>query len=255
MRALTAVRGAVGFLSRVPVGHSEAGWEAFRRTPAAVPVVGYLLGGAVAAAVLVPGALVGAPAPAVALGLVVAVYGLTGVTHVDGVADLGDAAAVHGSPADRRAVLKDTTVGTGGVLAVAVVVAGLALAGLALADLPLRVAAAVVVASEVGAKAALATLVCVGDAPHEGLGSALTTESAPRDALGVAAVAAPAAVLAWPAVAVGAAALAAAAVVAALVFRWATRRVGGVNGDVLGATNELARVAALHAGVVAWTLS
>ena len=28
---------------------------------------------------------------------------------------------------------------------------------------------------------------------------------------------------------------------------------GGVNGDVFGAVNELARIVALHAGVVAWT--
>jgi adenosylcobinamide-GDP ribazoletransferase len=39
----------------------------------------------------------------------------------------------------------------------------------------------------------------------------------------------------------------------AVVWRWARPSLGGVNGDVLGATIELARVAALHAGVVVWT--
>ncbi len=33
---------------------------------------------------------------------------------------------------------------------------------------------------------------------------------------------------------------------------WARARLDGVTGDVIGAANELARVAALHTGLVAW---
>jgi adenosylcobinamide-GDP ribazoletransferase len=45
-----------------------------------------------------------------------------------------------------------------------------------------------------------------------------------------------------------------AGVLAGLVpFWWARRRLGGVSGDVMGAANELARLVALHAGVIAWT--
>ncbi|TVT93597.1 adenosylcobinamide-GDP ribazoletransferase, partial [Haloferax volcanii] len=40
-----------------------------------------------------------------------------------------------------------------------------------------------------------------------------------------------------------------------LVRSWGRARLGGVSGDLLGATNELARAAAVHAGVVTWTLS
>ncbi|WP_241990620.1 adenosylcobinamide-GDP ribazoletransferase, partial [Halorubrum sp. CGM5_25_10-8B] len=58
-----------------------------------------------------------------------------------------------------------------------------------------------------------------------------------------------------PTTGVAAAAITAAVVVAALAFAWARSRLGGVSGDVLGATNELARVVGLHAGVIAWTLS
>jgi adenosylcobinamide-GDP ribazoletransferase len=247
---LTALRGAVGFLSRLPVGHSEPAWESFRRTPTVVPAVGYLLGTLVALPLLLP-----LPAATTAIVFVVGIYALTGITHVDGVADLGDALVVHGDAEDRRAVLKDTTVGTGALLAVVLVVAGLVLAGLTLADLPLVVAVAVVVTAEVGAKAALAGLVCVGDAAHEGLGSALTTNAQPRDALVVALLAMPALLLSWPTLQVGVAVLLTAAGVALLTYRWASSHLGGVSGDVLGATNELARVAGLHAGVIAWTLS
>jgi adenosylcobinamide-GDP ribazoletransferase len=247
---VTAIRGALGFLSRLPVGHSEPAWESFRRTPTVVPLVGYLLGALVALPLFLP-----LPEATTALVFVVGLYALTGITHVDGVADLGDALVVHGDADDRRAVLKDTTVGTGALLAVLLVVAGLVLAGLALADLPVRLAVAVVVTAEVGAKAALAGLVCVGDAAHEGLGSALTTNARPRDALVVALLAAPALLLTWPRLRVGVTVLLAATGVALLTHRWASANLGGVSGDVLGATNELARVAGLHAGVIAWTLS
>ncbi|MDZ5811154.1 adenosylcobinamide-GDP ribazoletransferase [Halorubrum sp. AD140] len=251
--AAPALRGAVGFLTRIPVGRSEAEWAAFARAPWAFPVVGYLVGGLVALPLLVP-----APAPTLALAFPLALYAVTGITHLDGVADLGDAAVVHGDPEERRAVLKDSALGVGGTVALVAVVLGLATAALGLVEAAtarngLLTAAGIVVASEVGAKAATAALVCVDDAAHEGLGSALTEGAASRDALPVLALASPAAVFAWPRVLPGVAALLAALATAGLLRRWACRRLGGVSGDVLGATNELARVAALHAGVIAWT--
>lgn len=257
---LTALRGAVGFLSRLPVGRSAAAWEAFGARPVAFPLAGWLLGGLVATTTLLPG-----PAATRGLALVAAVYLLTGPTHADGIADLGDAAAVHGDPAERRTVLRDSDLGAGGALALAVVVGGLFTAGVALASLPTQIAVGLVVASEVAAKTAMATLVCLGTATHEGLASALTATTTARDLPPVALAAAPAALLVWPAVATtGAAWIAtgattaaflAAGVVAAGLLWWARARLGGVNGDVFGAANELTRVLAIHTGVVVWTLS
>ncbi|EMA62824.1 adenosylcobinamide-GDP ribazoletransferase [Halorubrum kocurii] len=258
---LTALRGALGFLTRVPVGRDEAAWEAFSRSPWTFPVVGYLVGGLLAVPLLLASPPASAPAPTVALAFVLAVYVVTGIGHLDGVADLGDAAVVHGDREERRRALKDSALGVGGTVALALVVLGLATAALALIEIaaaaggsgaPLA-ALGIVVAAEVGAKAATATLVCVGDAPHEGLGSVLTGESSAGATLPVLALAAPAAPLAWPRLLPGLTALLAALATAALVARWARRRLGGISGDALGATNELARVAALHAGVIAWT--
>ena len=257
---VAALRGALGFLTRVPVGRDEGSWAAFAGAPWTFPVVGYLVGAVVALPLLAP-----APAPTVALAFPLTVYAVTGITHLDGVADLGDAAVVHGGPEERREVMKDSALGVGGTVALVAVVLGLATAALGLADAArpaggvgasvggVAVAVGLVVASEVGAKAATATLVCVGDAAHEGLGSALTDGVGPGAALPALALAAPAALLAWPRLLSGVAALLAALATAGLVRRWARRRIGGVSGDVLGATNELARIAALHAGVIAWT--
>ena len=244
--ALNAFRGALGFLTRLPVGHDERAWEAFRHTPEAFPIAGYVVGGLLALVFAFP-----APDPALAAGFVAWVYLLTGINHTDGLADLGDAAVVHGSPGRRREAMTDTTTGVGAVLALVVAVAALSLAGLALAELPFRAAAGIVLASEVGAKCAMAVVACLGEPAHEGMGSQVAGGS-PIRALGALAVSLPAALVAVPA---STAALVSALVVAFWTHRWANRRLGGISGDVLGATNELSRVAALHAGVIAWTLS
>ncbi|ELZ36790.1 adenosylcobinamide-GDP ribazoletransferase [Halorubrum tebenquichense] len=262
--AVAAFRGAVGFCSRIPVGSGEADWEAFRRRPAALPAVGYALGPLVALPVVAAAAApVRVPSATVAVAFPAWLSLVTGITHLDGVADLGDAAVVHGDADRRRAVLKDSSLGVGGALAVALVVVGLATAGAAVADairLSAGGAAALVVAAEVSARGATAALVCLGDAAHEGLGSALTGESGPRSLAGVALAVAPAVPLAGTlggsaGVRATVAALVAAGVVGLLAFAWARARLGGVSGDVLGATTELARATALHAGVIAWTLS
>jgi len=245
---LTAVRGALGFLSRLPVGHTEAAWEAFVATPAAFPLAGYVVGVLVAVPFLAAGAL---PAPVVATAYLTAVVLVAGVNHADGLADLGDAAVVHGDPDERRAVMRDTTVGVGAVLALGTVLLALALASLAVAALPPLVAVALVVAAEVGAKLSMATLACVGRPSHEGFGATVLDGKRPRHLLAPLVAALPAAALSVPATAL---AVLSGPALALLVARWANRRLDGVGGDAFGAANELARAAALHVGVAAWSL-
>lgn len=246
---LTAIRGALGFLTRLPVAHDDRTWAAFRTTPATLPLAGYVIGGLVAVVFLVP-----IPPATAGVGYALALYGLTGVAHVDGLADLGDAMAVHGDTAARRRAMKDTAVGAGGVLLVVIVVVGVITAGMAIGGRGIGLLA-VVVAAEVAAKLGMATIACVGEATHEGLGSALADPVGPRAALLPALVALPAGVLDWPRVGPAAVALLAGVVGALVVFAWARRRLGGMSGDVLGAANEIGRLVGLHAGVITWTLS
>ncbi|MFB6268923.1 MAG: adenosylcobinamide-GDP ribazoletransferase [Halobacterium sp.] len=250
--AVAAVRGALGFLTRLRVGHSETAWAAFRASPWAFPVAGY----AVSALLAVPFAVQRAPLPpaTIAFAYLVAVFAVTGINHLDGVADAGDAAVVHGDADDRTAVLKDTTVGVGAVAAVGVVLLGLALGAVGVASRPSRIAVGVVVAAEVGAKAGMAAVACLGTAAHEGLGSQFTERASRRDLLAVAAVALPAVAVSWPSPA-AAGALAGAVLAGLAALAWLSRLLGGVNGDVFGVVNEVGRVVGLHVGVVAWTLS
>lgn len=252
MRAVVAlaaaVRGAVAFLTRLPVGGSERSWDAFRATPVAFPLAAYLVGALAGAPLALP-----LPAPTAAAAYLLALYLLTGPTHADGLADVGDAAAVHGDAERRRAVLEDPAVGVGGTLALAVSLLTLALGAVALANLGGVGAFAVALAAEVGAKAGMALLVCLGTPAHEGMGARLAAASDGRALLPVALAALPALLVA-PATGAPAAALASGPAVALLVRRWARPRIGGVSGDVFGAANELGRAVGLHAGAVTWAL-
>lgn len=249
---VAAIRGALGFLTRLPVGGSEAAWTAFRGSPWAFPAAGYPVG--VVVGLVAATAAVGLPRPTVALAALVVLYAVTGIVHLDGVADTGDAAVVHGDASDRLAVLKDTTVGVGAVAAVALVLVGVAGGLFAVAALPVRVALGVVLAAEVGAKLGMAAVAAFGVSPHEGLGSAFTTRSGPRAVAPAVAVAVPAGLVALPSLA-GLTALVGATAAGLVVLRWASGLVGGANGDVFGATNEIGRVVGLHAGVIVWTFS
>ncbi|ADQ68169.1 cobalamin-5'-phosphate synthase [Halogeometricum borinquense DSM 11551] len=257
---LTALRGGLVFLTRLPVGVDEASWDAFRRTPVAFPLVGYGLGALAAIPFLLP-----VPVPTAAALYMAALYVLTGVTHVDGLADVGDAAAVHGDAEERLAVLKDSQTGVGGALALGLALVTLGLGALSVAGTAPQVAFPLVVAAEVGAKTGMATLVCTGESAHEGLGSALIDVNDVSNLVPVAVslVLLPA-LLITPVAGVAGVTTAAFAAVAAASFapvavavlagRWGNEHLGGVSGDVLGTANELGRVAGLHAGVLAWTL-
>ena len=255
------VAGAIGFLSRVPVGRTERAWDAFRKRPATMVAAGYPIGAVLALPMLLVGVLpdvVRVPNTTIAFVFLVWVYLVTGITHLDGVTDLGDAAAVHGDVDRRRAVLKDSAIGAGGALALGAVLVGLTTAGIGLAAVARNApvaAATMVISVEVAAKTGMATTVCLSEPRHEGLGAALLESSGPAALIAVVAVATPAALLTWPRVGpplVGGGLV----LVAALIAKyWAGRALGGVNGDVLGAINELVRIVGLHVGVILWRLS
>lgn len=248
-RWIGAVRGALGFLTRLPVGFRDGDWEAFRTTPAVFPIVGLVAGALAAVPLLAAGTLA---APTVAFGYLLAVYAVTGIHHLDGVADLGDALVVHGDAARRREVLKDTTTGVGALLAVSITVAGLALGGLGLAGLPVGTAVGVAVGAEIGTKFGMGLMASYGQATADGMGKQFTDGASSGSVFVPTVVVLSAATFVWPHP--GAVALCGAVAGIGLPWYWANRYLGGINGDIFGAANEIGRVAGVHLGVIAWTL-
>jgi adenosylcobinamide-GDP ribazoletransferase len=229
--------GALTFLTRVPVR--------LRRAPdlaAAVawfPVVGALVGavvGGVAAglAELVP------PLVAAVVAVLVGVL-VTGAFHEDGLADVADAFAGGWSVDERLAILDDPRHGSYGVAALA---GSLLVRVAALATLGPAAAVAGAVAAHSLARASAVGLMAVAPvARGEGLGAeyARTLPRARAVAAVLAGMGIGALAAGWWVVPLVAAAAAAAAVVGWL----AVRKIGGISGDVLGATEQVAECLAL----------
>jgi adenosylcobinamide-GDP ribazoletransferase len=206
-----------------------------------------LAGAAVAALAAAVGALAVAAGltAGVAAGLALAAgVLLTGALHEDGLADTAD--GLWGGPtrARRLEILRDSRIGTYGVVAL-VIATGLKWQALvALADDPWHLAAATVTAAALSRAAMAGVARALPPARPDGLSAA--TGQPPAGAVALAAALA----LAFAVVLAGPAALAAgcAAVLgAALVARVAWARIGGQTGDILGASQQVAEVAALVA--------
>lgn len=210
------------------------------------PAVGALLGLAVGGVLL---GLTGLGAPP-ALAGVAAVAGyalLTRGLHLDGLADTADALGSYRSAEGALEIMKKPDIGPFGVVAIvlAVAIQAAALAGLSARWWPSALAT---VAAAAAAGRLAVTWACRGGVPAarpHGLGAMVAGTVGPVP-LAVATVAV--AALGLPAVPgrpwQGPAAVLGALAVAVLAQRHAVRRFGGITGDVLGASVEVATVVA-----------
>jgi len=245
-----AIRGAIGFLTRIPVRAGEADWEAFRRVAYSIPLVGYLIGALAGLAFFLP-----VQPPTTVAAYLVILYLVSGITHADGLADVGDAIAVHGDRDRRLDVLKDSATGVGGALALATTLLVLTLGALAFAGVSSMTAFRIALAAEVGAKLGMVLVICYGRPAHDGLGSQLVGTLPPRAFGGALLVSLPVMLFAPQGATMALiGAFVAGPLVGLVMLTWGHRALGGVNGDVIGATNEVARAVALHLGVSAWIL-
>jgi adenosylcobinamide-GDP ribazoletransferase len=172
-----------------------------------------------------------------------------GLHHVDGVLDVGDALMVRGSAQRRRAVLKDTRVGIGGIGALFLVYAPSVAALIALSTAsPLR-AALSLLAGEVAARSAMILTLAYGEPAEAGSSSVLFVRAllGPRHTFAVTlALLAPLPFF-FPMDALAPLAVLAAPLVALLALRLSSMTFGGIGGDVVGATGEVCRAVVLVA--------
>ena len=232
---LADLRRAGQLLTRVPLPDDRAPAAAgtMARALRVYPLVGALIGLAAGLALVAADAL-GLPSPAgplLALGYAAL---LTGALHEDGLADTADGFGVRRPAAERLAIMRDSRIGTYGVLALGLV---LALKVAALAALAPWAACAALVAAGAASRAGFGLVVtALPPARADGLGAGLGRPSRATVliALGFGMALAAAAVGPVPA----AIALGAAAIVGAALAWLARRQVGGYTGDVLGATQQ-----------------
>jgi adenosylcobinamide-GDP ribazoletransferase len=216
------------FETRLPLG-SPRDLGGFARNPWLYPLAGYVVGGiaALAAFFITPRIL----AAAASLALVLLV---TGFHHFDGLLDFGDGLMAHGGMEKRVAALTDRSIGAGGV-GLGLTVTLLAFA--ALSSVPSVWPA--ILAGEVLARLGTAWITVAGRPFREGIHATLHRSARPVHGFFAVLPVVPL-LLAFPPGHLLLAGGVTALVVAAMIAL-GDHLFGGVNGDIAGATHEMAR--------------
>jgi len=263
---LFAARSCLGFLTTIPVGISMEGLAALGKRLYLFPVIGAVIGLLIGGISYLFGSVL--PPEAASVMIIASLYYLTGINHLDGLSDFGDGFVAHGSREKKIGAMRDVSLGIGGVVFCVIAVLGLfaAVSGMLERD-SVGVGyqfLAVMIAAEVSAKQAMLTISAFGKSIHPGLGSIMIDETGFREfAIGLIFSAA-VCVLVFAGVGggvhvgagaglpvLGVAMLGSAIALSLVVLRIANRNFGGISGDVIGATNEIARLGALLVAV-AW---
>ena len=259
-----AIKGALSFFTIFKLNVNESEMNAFSNNFFVAPIIGALIGLIIA--------VVGAVFLALDLSpLIFAAFAIGGALvmskflHFDGLVDFGDGMIVSGGKEDHIRALKDTRIGAGG-LGVALVVILLSFSLLASTFMAILVAL-VIVTTEVFVKNSMVAAAAFGT-PGNGMASGQVRNTNTMTMListGISAVLAFALYFLMGAIVnvidvfefelVVAAAVIVGAAVASLFVGWlmawrSNKTFGFVNGDVLGATNEISRVLILLIAVI-----
>ncbi|GAA4862966.1 adenosylcobinamide-GDP ribazoletransferase [Saccharopolyspora rosea] len=235
---MDGLRLAVSWLSVVPVGTDRVDERTCRQAISLAPLVGVVIG-AFGAAVLWLLSLLGAPPLLAGLLTVTAFVLVTRGMHVDGLADTVDGLGCYGPPERALSVMRDGGAGPFAVVALVLALGVQAVSLSALVGNP----AAVVLACAVGrAGFVLGCREGVGSARPEGMGALVAGSQ--RTWL-VAAWWLALVVLGFAAGWRGAVAVVLAGAVLVALIGHVQRRFGGITGDVLGASSELATTVVL----------
>jgi adenosylcobinamide-GDP ribazoletransferase len=217
------------FTTILPLGKPQD-LEKFARHSYIFPLAGYVIGGLTALPVFFIADRTLAAAVAIASILLI-----SGAHHFDGLLDLGDGLMAHGDREKRIIALTDHQVGAGGIAA------GIAVTLLLFAGLQASVSVMfAVIIGEVCAKFSMAVLTAYGTPFREGMHSYLHKFSHPYFPIIAALFCIPLVFLPVSPLKLAGAAIAM-LVCPLILFIVSKRLFGGVNGDIVGASNEITR--------------
>ena len=164
----------------------------------------------------------------------------TGFNHTDGVMDMGDGLMVHGDAEKRLNVMRDSSVGTGGI-ATFFIVASLTL--LALSSIPTSLFIQSIFIMEFGAKFSMITSMVIGKDDTRGIGRLIKSGINSKILLILVIINSLIGylILGIP----GVCAILASVCTGLYLAHMADNKFGCVTGDIMGASSEIARVVSL----------
>lgn len=243
MAFLKPIQSVISFLTIIPAGkgdHHHYDIQYIAKNMYLFPVVGAVIG------VIIGGMAYGI-SPFVhplLVGLLVssALVILTGVHHTDALADFSDGLMAKGDKERKRKAMMDPAVGSAGVAALVIYFAGMIIVfNTGFTGTKILTS---IIAAEVIAKYIMVLLTYRGTSAWEGFSSPFTI--AMKDGKKMAAATAIMLPIIWFSTGyVGMAALGVSIALGALMRHASERSFGGISGDVLGASNEVTRLASL----------
>lgn len=241
---LFALRSGFGFLTTIPVGITMEGIEKLMKHIYLFPVVGAVVGLLLAGIGYASSAAL--PPILTSFVVIISIYYLTGINHIDGLADFGDGIAAHGTREKKIAAMRDTSVGTGGMLFCILAILGLFSSLVLIAEkkeiFPYLIPSTLIVA-ETCAKQTMVTVAAFGKSIHKGFGAMTVDNTKISDLAAGLVFTGVICYLALGSIGIGAVIVSQSA--GLLVLNTANRHFGGVSGDIVGASNEIGRMAAL----------
>ena len=238
---LSALRSGFGFLTTIPVGITMEGIEKLMKHIYLFPVVGSVIGLLLAGAGYASSMLF--PPFLTSFIVIISIYYLTGFNHIDGLADFGDGVAAHGSREKKIAAMRDTSVGTGGLIFCMIALLGLFASLFSIADMDKTLLPYALIAAETCAKQSMVTVAAFGRAIYKGFGSTTVDNTRMSDLISGLFFSGVVCYLVLGISGIGALIVSQSA--GLLVLNTANRHFGGVSGDIVGASNEVGRLAAL----------
>ena len=240
-------------LSRLPIGGfgDSPAQDAFAGAVWAYPIVGATIG-AIGAAVYIACRWIGLPTPLAAICCLGAIVVATGGLHEVALADTADGFGGGRSRTHKLEIMRDSRVGTFGVLALVFTLAarGAAIASIAV---PGKVATALIAAGGLGRGTMVVPLLLLTPARADGLGARLANTSKARSIISLALAAAVPLLLLPIGHALCAVAMAILVGLGMSVLAW--RQIGGYTGDVLGTTEVMAECSVLLSCAAIGTVS
>ncbi|WP_048055569.1 adenosylcobinamide-GDP ribazoletransferase [Methanotorris igneus] len=231
------IRNLIAFMTRIPIGTENFDFEKIAEYFFIIPIIGLIIGGFGALLAYILSYIF----PSTIVGIIVMFFLLyvQGFHHVDGLADFGDAWMLMGSPKRKLEVMKDVYMGIGGLIFVFFV----ELISIFAIIYAIEFSVVYILIAEICSRLGMLACACCGTPCSEGTGRYFVKKSDEKFiVMGLMLTL----LIVFPlAGKLGVLCVILAILTGGYIARVANKHFRCVNGDVLGATNEITRMVVL----------